>query len=197
LPENPRQQDAEQVRVLVGFRRGQASHCPKSYAPSGGPLPRAGIAPETCYIRRVHHLDFLDICAVLLGIMFMIAKLDAQGRKPEAFPHVPVTEFERWRRWTTSIYRLGSTVCFARVVFHQGWAIYLSRHPVSTPAAPKSLMIPAMLMDALFLGVLAATFFRSSRARTLRRELGIVLTPLTAQQAAAVAPDDDAARKED
>jgi hypothetical protein len=145
----------------------------------------------------VHHLDFLDICAILLGIMFTIAKLDAQGRKAENFAHVPPADFERWRTWTTSIYRLGSTVCFARVVFHQGWSIYLSRHPVSTPAAPKSLVIPALLMDALFVVVLVATFIRSSRARTLRRELGIVLTPLTPRQAAAIAEDDGRARKED
>jgi hypothetical protein len=145
----------------------------------------------------VHHLDFLDIVAILLGIMFTIAKLDAQGRKAENFPHVPPAEFERWRSWTTSIYRLGMTVCFARVVFHQGWAIYLSRHPVSAPAAPKSLVIPALAMDLLFLGVLAATFMRSSRARKLRRELGIVLAPLSPQQQAALAKDDERSSKSD
>jgi hypothetical protein len=143
----------------------------------------------------VHHLDFLDIVAILLGIMFTIAKLDAQGRKAESFAHVPATEFERWRDWTTSIYRLGSTVCFARVVFHQGWAIYLSRHPVSAPAAPKALVVPALAMDLLFLGVLAATFIRASRARKLRRELGIVLAPLTPQQQAALAKDDERSDK--
>jgi hypothetical protein len=145
----------------------------------------------------VHHLDFLDIIAILLGIMFTIAKLDAQGRRAENFPHVPPAEFERWRSWTTSIYRLGMTVCFARVVFHQGWAIYLSRHPVSAPAAPKSLVVPALAMDLLFLGVLAATFIRSSRARKQRRELGIVLAPLTPQQQAALAKDDERSDKGD
>ena len=145
----------------------------------------------------MHHLDFLDIVAILLGIMFTIAKLDAQGRRSENFAHVPPAEFERWRDWTTSIYRLASTVCFARVVFHQGWAIYLSRHPVTAPAAPKSLVLPALAMDVLFLGVLAATFIRSSRARKLRRELGIVLAPLTPQQAAVVAKDDDRSDKDE
>jgi hypothetical protein len=145
----------------------------------------------------VHHLDFLDVVAVLLGIMFTIAKLDAQGRKPEGFPAVPVADFERWRTWTTSIYRLGSTACFARVVFHQGWAIYLSQHPVTGPAAPRSLVVPAMIVDALFLGILVSTFFRASRARTLRRELGIVLAPLTPQQAAVLAPEDDGSAKKD
>ena len=143
----------------------------------------------------MHHLDFLDICAILLGILFTIAKLDAQGRKSENFAHVPPAEFERWRDWTVSIYRLGSTVCFARVVFHQGWAIYLSRHTLTTPAAPKSLVIPALLMDLVFVAALVATFIRSSRARKLRQQLGIVLTPMTPQQAAAVAEDEDAARK--
>jgi hypothetical protein len=53
-------------------------------------------------------------------------------------------------------------------------------------------MYPAMAMDALFLGVLAATFIRASRARALRRELGIVLAPLSpAQAAAAVAPENE------
>lgn len=144
----------------------------------------------------MHHLDFLDIVAILLGIMFTIAKLDAQGRKAENFPHVAPADLERWRNWTTSIYRLGSTVCFARVVFHQGWAIYLSQHPVQAPAAPRSLVIPAMIMDALFLGVVVSTFFRASRARELRRQLGIVLSPLSAQQAAALAPDEDRSKSE-
>jgi hypothetical protein len=139
----------------------------------------------------VHYLDFLDICAILLGIYFTIAKLDAQGRSAEAFPHVPPAEFERWRTWTVSIFRLGLTLCFARVLFHQGWALYLAKHPVSTPGAPKSLVIPAMLVDALFLGVVASTFIRAGRARQLRQELGIVLQPLTPKQAAALAPEQD------
>jgi hypothetical protein len=139
----------------------------------------------------VHYLDFLDICAIMLGIWFTISKLDAQGRRADAFPQVPPAEFERWRTWTVSIYRLGSTVCFLRVVFHQGWAYYLSKHPVTTPAAPKSLVIPALLMDALFLGTVAATFIRGSRARELRRQLGIVLQPLSHKEAAALAPEDE------
>jgi hypothetical protein len=149
----------------------------------------------------VHHLDFLDIVAILLGISFTIAKLDAQGRSAEGFPHVRIVDFERWRNWTLSIYRLGSGMCFVRVLFHQGWAVYLSRQtltpaPGMNPAAvPPGLMYPAMAMDAVFLGVLAATFIRASRARALRRELGIVLAPLTPQQAAALAPENEAEPK--
>jgi hypothetical protein len=145
----------------------------------------------------VHHLDFLDICAILLGISFTVAKLDAQGRKAEGFPHVRIVDFERWREWTVSIYRLGSGMCFFRVLFHQGWAYYLGRQvlapaPGANPAAaPPGLMYPAMAIDAVFLGVLASTFIRASRARALRRELGIVLAPLTPQQAAALAPDNE------
>lgn len=147
----------------------------------------------------MHYLDFLDICAILLGISFTVAKLDAQGRSPAAFPNVPPEQFERWRAWTVSIYRLGSSVCFLRVIFHQGWAYYLAKHPVSAPAAPKSLVIPALLMDALFLGTVAATFIRGSRARALRQRLGIVLNPLTQKQAAALAPEKEgeAAAKDD
>jgi len=145
----------------------------------------------------VHHLDFLDIVAIFLGISFTIAKLDAQGRTAEAFPQVRIVDFERWRSWTVSIYRLGSSMCFMRVLFHQGWALYLSRQtftatPGRNPAAlPPSLMYPALLIDAVFLAALAATFIRGSRARALRRELGIVLSPLTPQQAAALAPDNE------
>jgi hypothetical protein len=137
----------------------------------------------------VHHLDFFDICAILLGISFTIAKLDAQGRKASAFPQVPEAEFERWRNWTTAIYRLGSSVCFLRVVFHQAWALYLSYHPVTTPALPAALRYPPAAIDMLWLGVVVSTFFRASRARNLRRELGIVLAPLSPAQAAAMAPD--------
>jgi len=147
----------------------------------------------------VHYLDFLDICAILLGIMFTIAKLDAQGRTADAFPGVSAADFERWRTWTVSIYRLGSTMCFLRVLFHQGWALDLAKHPVTTPGAPKSLIIPVMLVDALFLGTVAATFIRGGRARELRRQLGIVLSPVSPKQAAAMAPEDEgeAAAKDD
>lgn len=151
----------------------------------------------------MHHLDFLDICAILLGISFTIAKLDAQGRKAESFPQVPPADFERWRTWTVSIYRLGSSMCFLRVIFHQGWALYLGRQtitpaPGANPAAvPYALMYPAMAIDAVFLAALAATFIRGSRARKLRRELGIVLSPLTPQQAAALAPEHEGEAKAD
>ncbi len=131
----------------------------------------------------MHYLDFLDICAILLGIFFTIAKLDAQSRQASAFQQVPAEDFERWRDWTVSIYRLGSSVCFLRVIFHQGWALYLSRQAHTGPAAPRSLMYPALAMDLLFLSVLAATFMRGNRARALRRQLGIVLTPLSAPAA--------------
>lgn len=137
------------------------------------------------------HLDFLDICAILLGISFTIAKLDAQGRDASKFPHVPAADFERWRSWTVSIYRLGSSLCFLRFLFHQVWSFYLARHPVQGPAAPVGLRLTAMAMDLAWLGVVAATFIRGSRARALRRELGIVLAPLSPTQAAALAPENE------
>jgi hypothetical protein len=139
----------------------------------------------------VDHLDFLDICAILLGISFTIAKLDAQGRNASNFPHVAPADFERWRNWTVSIYRLGSSLCFARFLFHQVWSFYLGRHPVQGPVAPVGLRLTAMAMDLVWLGVVATTFIRGARARALRRELGIVLAPLTPAQAAALAPENE------
>lgn len=137
------------------------------------------------------HLDFLDICAILLGISFTIAKLDAQGRNASNFCHVPPADFERWRNWTVSIYRLGSSLCFLRFLFHQVWSFYLGRHPVRGPVAPVGLRLTAMAMDLVWLGVVATTFIRGARARALRRELGIVLAPLTPAQAAALAPENE------
>ncbi len=139
----------------------------------------------------MNHLDFFDICAIFLGIWFMIAKLDAQGRRHESFAHVPAADFERWRSWTISIYRLGATACFVRVIFHQAWSYYAARHVVGMPAAPKSLVVPALMVDALFLAAVVSTFLRGARARALRRELGIVLSPLSAKQAAAMSDKDD------
>jgi hypothetical protein len=144
----------------------------------------------------VHHLDFIDICAILLGILFTVAKLDAQGRRHENFAHVPLAEFERWRNWTTSIYRLGAAGCFGRVLFHQGWSLYVGRQTLTTPAAPKSLVIPALLIDAAFVAILISTFVRASRARALRRELGIVVAPISPQQAAAMSDKDDGGDKD-
>lgn len=139
----------------------------------------------------VQHLDFLDICSILLGIFFTIAKLDAQGRKASDFAHVPAADFERWRDSTVSIYRLGSGMCFLRVIFHQGWALYLSRQVVTGPAAPRSMIYVGLLVDFALVAVLVATFLRANRARELRRQLGIVLAPLTPQQRAALSNDDE------
>jgi hypothetical protein len=141
----------------------------------------------------VHHLDILDILAILLGIFWTVAKLDAVGRKAESFPHVSPLEFERWREWTSSLYRLGSGVCFLRVIFHQAWALYLGRQAVHGPAAPASLRYPALAMDLVFLATVALTFVRAHRARTLRDQLGIVLAPLSKQQAAAFSNEEEAA----
>ena len=137
----------------------------------------------------------------MLGISFTIAKLDAQGRNASNFPHVAPQDFDRWREWTVSVYRLGSTVCFLRVLFRQGWCYYLSRQVVTGPAAPVGMRVAALAMDLLWLCGVAATFIRGARTRKLRRELGIVLTPLTPAQAAALAPEteneDQARAKED
>jgi hypothetical protein len=149
----------------------------------------------------VDYFDFQDICSILLGISFTIAKLDAQSREASKFPHVPAAAFERWRDWTVSIYRLGSSVCFLRILFHQGWSFYMARHPAINGAAPPALRYPAMAMDLVWIVVLVATFRRGSKARALRRELGIVLTPLTPAQTAALAPEveseDEARAKND
>jgi hypothetical protein len=140
-------------------------------------------------------LDFYDIIAIVLGISFTIAKLDAQGRKAENFPSVAPADFEAWRLWTVSIYRLGMSACFLRVLFHQGWMLYMARQPVAGPGFSKAQVALPMLVDALFIGVVTSTFFRGNRARARRRELGIVLTPLTPQQAAALAPETEDERK--
>ncbi|HXK16836.1 MAG TPA: hypothetical protein VNG33_03445 [Polyangiaceae bacterium] len=85
-------------------------------------------------------LDFpQDVVAILLGISFTVAKLDAQGRKASSFANVAPADFERWRAWTVSIYRLGSAVCFLRVLFHQAWSLYQARHPVAGPFAPLAM----------------------------------------------------------
>ncbi|HKY37694.1 MAG TPA: hypothetical protein VJN18_17250 [Polyangiaceae bacterium] len=143
-------------------------------------------------------LDFpYGMIAIVLGILFTIAKLDTQGRKASDFEHVPTADFERWQNWTNSIYRLGAAVCFFRVIFTQVWAYYVSRQELTSPIAPPSLRYPALAMDVLWLGVVAATFIRARRARELRYKLGILLSPMTPQQQAAAAADQDEAAKDE
>ena len=161
------------------------------FPPDGSP----GLAPRRATPRPVDHLDFYDICAILLGISFTIAKLDAQGRKAENFPAVAPADFEQWRLWTVAIYRLGSSVCFLRVLFHQLWVLYAARFPVTGPTYSKTQMLLPLAIDALFLGGVTSTFLRANRARARRRELGIVLSPLTPQQSAALAPETEEERK--
>jgi hypothetical protein len=125
----------------------------------------------------VHQLDLLDLVGIALGILFTLAKLETQGRHSADCPQVKAADFERWQRLTSSLYGTGAAICFARVLFHQGFAYYVGKLELSGPALPKTLLLPALLVDAVFVAGVALTFVRAARARALRRELGIVLAP--------------------
>ena len=116
-------------------------------------------------------MDSYDIIAVILGVMFTLRKLDAQGREAAQHPGVAAEDFERWQRQTVSAFVPGSYACFLRVIFHFGYMRYAAHHPLSQLAFARI----ALLVDLVWLVATVTTFIRAHAARELRKRLGISL----------------------
>src|SRR6187402_2674320 len=115
-------------------------------------------------------VDVFDILATILGVWFTLRKLDAQGRQPEAFEHVPRAAFLDWQAREVSVYRVAVFGCFAKVAVDLAFT-YL----VAPGQDPNLVRAVGATIDLSWLGVLVVTFFRTRTVRTLRRNLGIVL----------------------
>jgi hypothetical protein len=117
------------------------------------------------------HIDQFDVIAVIVGVMFIIRKLDTQSRKPEQQPHVPEDDFRTWQRQAASAYAPGAYASFFRVLFHVGFVRYQSQHPLALDTYARI----GGLVDLLWIVCVITTLYRSYRSRELQRKLGITL----------------------
>jgi hypothetical protein len=115
---------------------------------------------------------FVDVIALVLGILFTIRKLDIRRREPAQFPRVDPSAFARWKRTELSAYTIGSFASFAKIVVDFGFRIAAER-------AGLDWDVVRVVGASIFIGWVAAVIFAAVRAgagRRMRTELGIDLT---------------------
>jgi len=131
-------------------------------------------------------VDVFDILATILGVWFTLRKLDAQGRQPEAFSHVPRSDFLDWQEREVSVYRAAVWACFGKVAVDLAFTYLVAPHQ-----DPRLVRVVGATIDLSWLGALVITFFRTARVRALRRRLGIVLGGGGVPRRAGSEPDED------
>lgn len=119
----------------------------------------------------------LDLIALVLGILFTLRQMDVTQRQAASFPQVREADFDRWWQLARGSYRLGSTVCFAKIIADIA-AAYWMRHALP-PAAVRWAV--GLTLDLGWLALVAVAWFRSRRAHALARDLGIEVRARSAQ----------------
>jgi hypothetical protein len=114
---------------------------------------------------------FVDILALILGILFTIRRLDVRKREPEQFPQVDPAAFARWKRTELGAYMVGSTACFMKILVDYSFRFIASRTGLDWNIVRA---VGGSIFLAWVIAMLYA-FFRTGRGRRLREELGINL----------------------
>jgi len=119
----------------------------------------------------------LDLIALVLGILFTLRQMDVAQRQASQFPQVREADFTRWWQLARGAYRVGSTVCFAKI-FLDILAAYWIRHALPPAAARWTV---GLTLDLGWLALIGVAWFRSRRAHALARDLGIEVRARSAQ----------------
>jgi hypothetical protein len=117
----------------------------------------------------------LDLVALILGILFTLRQMDVANRQPDRYPHVPVADFERWKRAALVAYRWGASACFAKVLLDIAFAYLMGRY--SFPSGLRWGI--GLTLDLGWVGLVIYSYVRVMRARALGRQVG---TEAPAQQ---------------
>lgn len=114
---------------------------------------------------------FVDILALVLGILLTIRKLDIKKREHADHPNVDRDAFERWKRTEHSAYSLGSFACFLKILVDFGFRFLATKTEL-----PWDLVrvVGASIFFAWVVALIVAAV-RAGSGRRLREELGIDL----------------------
>ena len=111
----------------------------------------------------------LDLIALVLGILFTLRQMDVTQRQAKNYPGVREADFTRWWQRARGAYRLGSSVCFGKILLDIGMAYTMRRVPM-----PSSMRIGiGLALDLTWVALVVFAVLRSQRAHALARELGI------------------------
>jgi hypothetical protein len=111
----------------------------------------------------------LDLIALVLGVLFALRQMDVTQRQAAQFPHVPPADFARWWQKARGAYRLGSSVCFGKVLLD----VVVARAMGAWPLPNAARWAIGLSLDAIWAALVLLAVWRSSRAHRLARELGI------------------------
>jgi hypothetical protein len=117
----------------------------------------------------------LDLIALVLGVLFALRQMDVTQRQAASFPHVPPADFDRWWKKARGAYRLGSSVCFGKIMLD----IVVARAMGAWPLPNAARWGIGLSLDAAWAVLVVLAVWRSSRAHRLARELRIekLVTP--------------------
>ena len=111
----------------------------------------------------------LDLIALVLGILFTIRQMDVTQRQAANYPGVREADFTRWWGRARGAYRLGSTVCFGKILLDIAMAYVMRRVPMPSPVRIGI----GLTLDLAWVALVVVAVLRSQRAHALARELGI------------------------
>jgi hypothetical protein len=110
---------------------------------------------------------------VILGVLFVLRRMDVAQRGPDQYPGVDSEAFARWKLTASRAYRLGLTACFAKVLLDYCFAYLFRAYP--PPAVVRwSIGLTLDIGWAILVGV---SYWRIRGAHALARELGIEKSP--------------------
>lgn len=111
----------------------------------------------------------LDLIALILGILFTLRQMDVTQRQAANFPAVREADFTRWWELARGAYRLGSSVCFAKILLDIAAAYWMRHAP--PPAAVRWAV--GLTLDLGWIALVIVAWVRSRRAHAVARDLGI------------------------
>lgn len=110
------------------------------------------------------------IAAVLLSLI-MLRRIEVRSARSEWFAHIPVAEFESWRKMVLSAYRQAAIACVLKVVLTMGWFWLVVHRGIGQPLYS---VVPATIF-VVWVITLVSAWQRASDAKTRQERLGIVL----------------------
>ncbi|MDX2051387.1 MAG: hypothetical protein SFV15_03285 [Polyangiaceae bacterium] len=111
-----------------------------------------------------------DVIAVIIGISYTLRRLSLAKLEIPA-SEAPPAGFEAWRLSQLGAYKLGASVCFAKVVFANGFMFTMGRMGVGDENWTKRGV--SMAIDVLWLLGLALAMIKSHKAQKVRKNLGL------------------------
>jgi len=116
----------------------------------------------------------LDLIALILGVLAAMRQLETSGRRPESYPWVDASNFERWKQAARAAYRLGVSACFGKVLLDIALSLLFRVRPLPFPVR----VTIGVSVDLGWIVLMGVAFTRWRRASAIAREVGMDRRPI-------------------